>query len=61
VTVQGPDGGNGAGGQLEVHAATMDNAGLIDMSDGGRGTSYGGSVELIGNVARRGRIKGLGN
>jgi hypothetical protein len=61
VTVEGPDGGNGAGGQLEVHAATLDNAGLIDVSDGGRATSHGGSVELIGDVTRRGRIKGLGN
>lgn len=59
VTVEGPDGGNGAGGQLEVHAATIHNAGLIDVSDGGRGTSYGGSIDLIGDVTRRGRIKGL--
>ena len=59
VTVEGPDGGNGAGGQLEVNAGTIHNAGLIDVSDGGRGTSYGGSVELIGAVTRRGRIKGL--
>jgi hypothetical protein len=61
VTVEGPDGGNGSGGQMEVHAATIHNAGMIDVSDGGHGTSYGGSVELIGDVTRRGRIKGLGN
>jgi hypothetical protein len=60
VTVEGPDGGNGSGGQLEVHAATFDNSGLIDVSGGGRGTSYGGSVALTGDIARRGRIKGLG-
>jgi hypothetical protein len=59
VTVEGPDGGNGSGGQMEVTAATIANIGLIDVSDGGRGTSYGGSVELIGDVKQRGRIKGL--
>jgi hypothetical protein len=61
VTVEGPDGGDGSGGQLEVHAATFDNSGLIDVSDGGHGTSYGGSVTLIGNIAPRGRIEGIGD
>jgi hypothetical protein len=59
VTVEGPDGGDGSGGQLAVSASKIRNNGMIDLSDGGHGNAYGGNAELQGIVTRRGTIKGL--
>jgi hypothetical protein len=59
VTVEGPDGGDGSGGQLFVSASKIRNSGVIDVSDGSHGNTAGGNVELQGIVTRRGTIKGL--
>jgi hypothetical protein len=57
-TVKGPNGGNGAGGVVAVQSNDFANNGLIDVSDGGRGTEHGGQVNVSSLTKREGRVLG---
>jgi hypothetical protein len=57
-TVKGPNGGDGSGGVVATQPADFANNGLIDVSDGGRGTEQGGRVDVVGSVTRDGNIVG---
>jgi hypothetical protein len=49
-TVKGPNGGNGAGGVINMTAPTIRNNGVIDVSTGGGGSASGGEVVFSGTV-----------
>jgi hypothetical protein len=57
-TFPGPNGGNGSGGFVVVTAATIANAGTINVGDGGATSAYGGWVKYVGKVTKSGKLVG---